>query len=132
MLRHNAARNLTSSFAAAAGFNPELERPGLLPPRPDDVRVSGRRPADVYIPSWFHGAPAAFDFAVSSPHRQAARILAMQGVGCAAQEYEMVKRSHTTSPKLRCIACGGCGLDFASGDMRARSTEALTTSASLR
>ena len=38
----------------------------------------------------------------------------------------------TTSPKLRCLACGGCRLDFASGDMRARSTEALTTSASLR
>ena len=104
----------------------------LAPGTPRARKGDGDPPADVYIPSWFHGAPAAFDFAVSSPHRQAARTLAMQGVGRAVQEYEMVKRSHTTSPKLRCIACGGCGLDFASGDMRARSTEALTTSASIR
>ena len=50
--RHNAARNLVGRFAAAAGCNPELERPGLLPPRPRDDRAIGRRPADVYIPSW--------------------------------------------------------------------------------
>ena len=33
-------------------------------------------------------------------HRQAARILAMQGVGRAAQEYEMVKRSHLDTETL--------------------------------
>ena len=62
--------------------------------RPDDERVNGRRPADVVIPSWFPGAPACFDFAVSSPHRQTARALAFQGMGRAAQEYEVVKRTH--------------------------------------
>ncbi|CAK0798447.1 unnamed protein product, partial [Prorocentrum cordatum] len=92
--RHNAARNLVGRFAAAAGCNPELERPGLLPPRPGDDRAIGRRPADVYIPSWHLGAPAAFDFAVSSPHRQAARGMAFQGVGSAAEAYEVVKRTH--------------------------------------
>ncbi|CAK0887833.1 unnamed protein product, partial [Prorocentrum cordatum] len=50
--RRNASRNLVGRFAAAAGCNPELERPGLLPPRPGDDRAIGRRPADVYIPSW--------------------------------------------------------------------------------
>ncbi|CAK0860758.1 unnamed protein product, partial [Prorocentrum cordatum] len=91
---HNGARNVVGTFATSAGFNPTLEQPGLLPPRPDDVQVNGRRPADVYMPPWFQGAPAAFDFAVSSPRRQAARVLAFQGVGRAAQEYELVKRNH--------------------------------------
>ncbi|CAK0794741.1 unnamed protein product, partial [Prorocentrum cordatum] len=59
----NAARNLVGRFAAAAGCNPELERPELLPPRPDDDRAFGRRPADVHIPSWHRGTPAAYDFA---------------------------------------------------------------------
>ena len=53
---------------------PELEKPGLLPPRlehggasEDGVRQGpGRRPADVYVPHWgLHGA-AAFDLAVTS------------------------------------------------------------------
>jgi hypothetical protein len=92
--RHNGARNVVGTFATSAGFNPTLEQPGLLPPRPDDVQVNGRRPADVYIPFWFQGAPAAFDFAVSSPRRQAARVLAFQEVGRASQEYELVKRNH--------------------------------------
>ncbi|CAK0899032.1 unnamed protein product, partial [Prorocentrum cordatum] len=85
--RRNAARNLVGRFAAAARCNPELERPGLLPPRPGDDRAIGRRPADVCIPSWHLGTPAAFDFA-------AARGMAFQGVGSAADAYEVVKRTH--------------------------------------
>ncbi len=93
--RHNAVRNAVGRFAAAAGMNPEVESQGLLPPRPEDTRhdPSRRRPADVYIPSWHHGTPAAFDFAVSSPHCQAARVLAAQGMGRAAREYAGVQRA---------------------------------------
>ncbi|CAK0836007.1 unnamed protein product [Prorocentrum cordatum] len=104
--------NVVGTFATSAGFNPTLEQPGLLPPRPDDVQVNGRRPADVYIPSWFQGAPAAFDFAVSSPRRQAARVLTFQEVGRAAQEYELVKRNHFDTERQ----CQQQGIDLWSGD----------------
>eukprot|EP00959_Pyramimonas_sp_CCMP1952_P332749 6968111-Pyramimonas_sp.AAC.1 len=50
--RLNVARNVVGTFATSAGCNPTLEQPGLLPPSPDDVQVGGRRPADVYLPSW--------------------------------------------------------------------------------
>ncbi|CAK0834577.1 unnamed protein product, partial [Prorocentrum cordatum] len=94
--RHNGARNVVGTFATSAGVNPTLEQPGLLPPRPHDVQVNGHRPADVYVPSWFQGASAAFDFAVSSLDKQAACVLAFHEVGRPAQEYELVKRSLDT------------------------------------
>ncbi|CAK0818161.1 unnamed protein product [Prorocentrum cordatum] len=98
--RHNGAKNVLGTISTSAGVNPTLEQPGLLPPRPDDAHANGRQPADVYYPSWLQGAPAAFDFAVSSPHRQSARVLAFQEVGRAAQEYESVKRNHATTRVL--------------------------------
>ena len=73
--RHNFLRNEVFFCCTSAGLQPELERPGLLQPRPligsrledggrpDDSGL--RRPADVYVPRWRNGIPAAFDFAVS-------------------------------------------------------------------
>eukprot|EP00662_Eupelagonemidae_sp_cell21_P057239 gene57239-biopygen50387 len=78
-LRHNALRNLTYHYCNAAGLRPELEKPGLLRPRllegvaEEDGQQrggargpDGRRPADVYLPCWRVGRPAALDFAVTS------------------------------------------------------------------
>ena len=68
--RHNAARNTVYRTSATAGLGPDLEKADLLPPRPDDPRGANgrnlRRPADVYIPTWEGGIPAAFDLAISS------------------------------------------------------------------
>ncbi len=77
--RHNLLRNLAHNQCLGAGFSSELERPGLLRPRPlvggveeDGTRFdgphndAGRRPADVYVPRWRRGAPACLDFAVTS------------------------------------------------------------------
>jgi hypothetical protein len=78
--RHNLLRNMVYHAASAANLNPELEKPGLLPPRPlhgpayengsspaeQDSDSNARRPADVYIPRWRSGPPAAWDFAVTS------------------------------------------------------------------
>ena len=90
---HNAARNLVHHYAARAGCRPELERAGLLPPRPDEVdQRNARRPADVYIPMWKAGSPAALDLAVTSPQRQAALMLASGEAGAAAKSYEVRKR----------------------------------------
>ena len=77
--RHNLLRNMVYYAASSANLHPELQKPGLLPQRPsfgslyengssigdDDSSPSHRRPADVYIPRWRAGPPAAWDFAVT-------------------------------------------------------------------
>jgi len=94
-LRHNAARNCTGRFAAAAGLGPVLEKPGLLQPSPDDPsQTSRRRPADVYLPTWSSGAPAALDFAITSPQRQDVLEGASREAGAAATAYEATKRQY--------------------------------------
>jgi len=81
--RHNLLRNMVYHAASAANLHPELEKPGLLPHRPlfgstyengscqseQDSDPGARRPADVYIPKWRSGPPAAWDFAVTSGMR---------------------------------------------------------------
>ena len=54
--------------------NPELLDPELK----FAPETNRRRPAEVYIPSWTGGAPAAFDLAVTSPQRQDILALASQ------------------------------------------------------
>ena len=95
---HNGARNIVHWFAASAGANPSLEQAGLLPPRPDDPSGNNlRRPADVFLPSWVHGQPAAFDLAITSPQRQGVVAQASLTTGFAAAEYEARKRSFLNS-----------------------------------
>ena len=64
--RHHRLRSIVAARAHAAGLHPEIEKAGLLPPRPDDgggpedgarQAGGGRRPADVWVGSWgLHGA----------------------------------------------------------------------------
>jgi len=104
--RHNLIRNCAHEICSTAGFSSELERPGLLRPRPfiggaaeDGVRFdgpqdeTGRRPADVYVPRCYRGVPACLDFAVTSGLRidhlrnsaqdASAVVLAYEGYKCA-------------------------------------------------
>jgi len=92
--RHHAARNEVGRFAAEAGQNPELEKPGLLPPGPDNPGSNLRRPADVFLPSWSNGAPAALDLAVTSPQRQDILRQASLRGAAAAEAYECYKRQY--------------------------------------
>jgi len=104
--RHNLLRNATYHVCAAAGLSPELEKPGLLRPRPhlggveeDGVRregaqgPEGRRPADVYVPRWRSGAPAALDFAVTSGLRTDMLATTVLDAGAATARYEDLKNS---------------------------------------
>ena len=92
---HHATRNQIYCFTATAGWNPTLEQSHLLPPRPDDPSGSNlRRPADVYLPSWAYGSPAAFDLAITSPQRQEVLAQASRERGAAAAQYEDRKRSY--------------------------------------
>ena len=116
--RHNLLRNEVFYFCKNANLNPELESPGLLQPRPisgstqedgvarDDTR--NRRPADIYLPRWRRGGPAALDFAVTSVLRSdIVRRLAVDG-SSAVSAYEDVKRSHLDTA----ASCQTEGLTF--------------------
>jgi hypothetical protein len=92
--RHNAVRNRISRIADAARARPELEKPGLLPPSPEQPNATQRRPADIYIPSWKNGLPAALDIAITSPQRHDIGAEAARKSGAAAAAYEQCKRDY--------------------------------------
>ena len=58
--RHNAIRDVIFSAAQSAALAPSKEAPGLVP-------GSQARPADIFLPSWSLGRPAALDVHVISP-----------------------------------------------------------------
>ena len=106
--RHNLLRNMVYHAAESAKLHPELEKPGLLPHRPmwgstyesghsvgeQDSGASARRPADVYIPRWRLGPPAAWDFAVTSGLRMDQHVDAVSNPGGITSRYEDFKCSH--------------------------------------
>ena len=106
--RHNLLRNFVFHFAAAAGLNPELEKPGLLQPRPlegplpeDGIRPAApdaRRPADVYLPRWRCGTPLALDFAVTSGLRDIPASIS--DAASTVIKYEDFKRNHLSTERL--------------------------------
>ena len=117
--RHNLIRNMVFHAAQSASLHPELEKPGLLPPRPlqgsthengspAEVHQSSpslRRPADVYVPRWRSGPPAAWDFAVTSGMRLDAVIDSARDPEIALNRYEDFKCSHMDT-KAQCDAQG--------------------------
>ena len=61
--RHNAIRDVAFSAAQSAALAPSKEMPNLIPD-------SLSRPADVLLPTWSCGRPAALDVHVISPLQQ--------------------------------------------------------------
>ena len=116
--RHNHLRNRVFLFSTTAGLNPELEKPGLLQPRPQISGASesgaasndpsGRRHADVYVPRWRPGLPMAMDFAVTSGIRQGSAHASIQDPSFAVTAYEDRKRNHLDTARL----CSEEGLLF--------------------
>ena len=116
--RHNHLRNRVFLFSASAGLNPELEKSGLLQPRPQTGGASAngaaphnastRRPADVYVPRWRRGLPLAMDFAVTYGIRQDATQASIQDPSTAVTAYEDHKRNHLNTARL----CSEVGLLF--------------------
>ena len=69
-----------------------------------DSRPGARRPADVYIPRWRLGPPAAWDFAVTSGLRLGLRADAAITDGITSR-YEDLKCSHQDT-RAECAAQG--------------------------
>ena len=105
-LRHNALRDYIYNFAKRAGLNPEREKQGLL--LPTDGSNTRRRPADVYLPRWIRGSPAALDFAVTAPQRQEILGTSSKQAMAAADEYVCFKREHLDTDRL----CREAGVEF--------------------
>ena len=61
--RHNAIRDVVFNAAQSAALAPSKEMPNLIPD-------SLSRPADVFLPTWSRGRPAALDVHVISPLQQ--------------------------------------------------------------
>eukprot|EP00973_Karenia_brevis_P090811 12404389-Karenia_brevis.AAC.1 len=112
--RHNLLRNIFVYLMQRASYHPEAEKPDLLRPRPaagptredgspvEDTRnPDGRRPADVYVPRWCSGLPAAFDFAVTSGLREECLSSAAQGNDSHLTNYEDYKCSFMNT-KAQC------------------------------
>ena len=108
MKRHNRLRSVLASRAQAAGLSVAVEKPRLLPLRPDEdgtdtgARGAGRRrPADVCVAQWGLHGPAVFDLAVTSGLRAGAPLAYSALSGSAAVEaYEARKRTHLHTEQL--------------------------------
>ena len=105
--RHNAVRDVVCTWTERAGLQPEKERASLLlPRRPEDVHLSRRRPADIYVPC-LEGTPTALDFAITGPQRTESLSQAMHQPVSAAAAYADLKANHQDTARL-CFAQGIC------------------------
>ena len=97
--RHNAVRDVIFSAAQSAALGPSREAQGLIP-------ESLSRPADVFLPTWQGGRPAALDVHVISPLQQTLIYEAAFSPGHALEVG--VRRTLTTHLQ----ACRSIGVNF--------------------
>ena len=97
--RHNAIRDVIFSAAQSAALAPSREAPGL-------VASSQSRPADILLPTWHHGRPAALDVHVISPLQDLTLTEASVTPGHALNVGVQRKLSSNLS------ACRSSGIDF--------------------
>lgn len=97
--RHNSIRDIIFCAAQSAALAPTRERPGL-------ISNSLSRPADIFIPTWRHGRPAALDVTVISPLQQ----LTLEGAASTPGHALQVG----VQRKLAChlAACRSAGVEF--------------------
>ena len=97
--RHNAVRDVLFSAAQSAALSPRQEAPCLIP-------GSQSRPADVFLPTWSRGRPAALDITVISPLQQATLQGAATTQGHALTTAE-IRKFASHGPH-----CEAAGIDF--------------------
>ena len=97
--RHDSLRDVLFSSTQAAALCPRREVPSLIP-------SSRSRPADVFLPSWTHGKPAALDVAVTSPMQQLTITQASTSQGYA------IKVGEERKQKAHGQACQDAGITF--------------------
>ena len=73
--------------------------------REGSLGAEGRRPADVYVPRWRRGTPAALDFAVTSGLRGHSLAASVRDASTAVVAYEGLKADHLDT-KAHCLSEG--------------------------
>ena len=96
--RHNAIRDVVFSAAQSAALAPSKEMPNLIPD-------SLSRPADVFLPTWSRGRPAALDVHVISPLQQ-------QTMGEAASTPDALQVRVQRKLASHLSACRFVGVEF--------------------
>ena len=99
IFRHNSLRDAVFSAAQSAALGPRKEVPSLIP-------GSQHRPADVYLPCWKGGHPAALDITVISTMQQSTIQPAADNQGHALLVAE-TRKFATHGP-----ACQAAGISF--------------------
>ena len=97
--RHNCLRDVLFAAAHTATLSPRKELPALIP-------GSSSRPADVYLPCWHRGKPAAFDISVISPVQALTIDSAATIQGYVLTVRERQKR------RIHVEGCLSAGIDF--------------------
>ena len=97
--RHNAVRDVLFNAAQSAALAPTKEAPNLVP-------GSSARPADILLPYWCRGRPAALDVSVISPLQRLTLADAASTQGHALR-YGVHRKLTSNLP-----ACQVAGVDF--------------------
>ena len=99
ILRHNSIRDAIFNSACSAALAPRKEVPSLIP-------GSQSRPADIYLPNWERGQPAALDVTVISPLQSLTLHRAASSAGHALTVGEQRKVA------AHAAACHAVGVSF--------------------
>ena len=97
--RHDSISDALFSSAQSAALCPRKEVPSLIP-------GSKSRPADIYLPHWTHGKPAALDVSVISPLQRLTLENSSMSQGHALSVGEYLKHSSHSD------ACQEVGVSF--------------------
>ena len=96
--RHDALRDALFFAAQSAALGPRKETPAL-------IAGSRSRPADIFLPNWCGGRPAALDVTVISPLQHLTLTGAASVRGHALQVAENRKRAAHHANSLWCCWC---------------------------
>ena len=99
IFRHDSIRDAIFSVAQSAALAPRKEAPSMIP-------SSRSRPADIYLPNWKRGQPAALDVPVISTMQQLTQARAASTQGYALHVGEERKMA------AHAEACRSVGVHF--------------------
>ena len=119
--RHDSIRDALFSAAQTAALAPRKEVPALIP-------GSRSRPADVYLPNWKRGQPAAIDVTVISTLQQ----LTLAGAACTpGHALTVAEKRKMAANSESCHALGITFIPLAAESLGGWSSEAIDTISSI-
>ena len=117
VIRHNHLRNVLVETCRRAHLSVKVEMGSNLTSDHDHSR-----PADILLPNWALGKPAAFDISVTSPLNP--KILSVAGLSAGAAALSTEERKHTENDP-KCNALGWCCIPLVAESYGAWGKEAI-------